>query len=103
MSTSYTGIVRPVFDSLPITSYAGALQGEYFAFSLVGSAGGGVGTDKVFLEAESTTTPSVMRPVIGYDYVTLVITGTQSGKYLNIGAVTDNTGHSYSATITNSD
>ncbi len=102
--TAYTGIVRPLFRYRPVNSTTGVANlGDFFLFALEGSAGGGVGTTKVFFEHEATTTPSVMEAVKNYDYVTLTVTGTQTGLYINIGAVTDNGSYAYAATVHDSD
>lgn len=102
--TAYTGIVRSLFYLRPQSPTTGVQnQGSWFLFALEGSAGGGVGTTKVFLEHETTTTASIMEAVKNYDYVTLTVTGTQTGLYINLGAVTDNGSYAYSATVHDSD
>jgi len=104
VSTTYTGIVRPLFYYRPQAPATGLQNlGSWLLFALEGSAGGGAGSTKVFLEKEATTTASIMEAVRGYDYVTLAVAGTQTGSYINIGAVTDNGSYSYSATVHDSD
>jgi hypothetical protein len=102
--TAYTGIVRPLFYFRPQAPATGVQNlGSFFLFALEGSAGGGVGTTKVFMEVETTTTASVMEAVRNYDYVTLTVTGTQTGLFINIGAVTDAGSYHYTANVHDSD
>ena len=106
MSTiALAGIVRPLFDSYPITGPAGTAGGNYLLFNLSNPAGSSDGTDKVLLEIESTTTDTALRAYIGTaTEVTITVTYTGTlGTFIKLGAIGGSGPSSFTATMATTD
>lgn len=104
-SVALAGIVRPLFDSYPITGPTGAAGGNYLLFNLSNPAGGSDGTTYVLLEIESSSTDTVLRNYIGTaTEVTITVTYTGTlGTFIKLGAIGGSGPSSFTATMSTTD